>query len=89
MTNHLYLERQIKALANRKRIQILVFLKKRHSATVGEMAVKLRISQQALSRHLSILKSADIIEYRKRGLFVSYRLKLRQSKEVQAILKGL
>lgn len=89
MTNHAYLERQLKALANRRRIQILVFLKKKHSATVGEIARALHISQQALSRHLSILASADIVDYRKRGLFVSYRLQLRQSKEVQAVVKGL
>jgi len=89
MANHLYLERQMKAIASRRRIQILSFLKKKHSATAGEIARALNISRQALSRHLSILKSADIVDYRKRGLFVSYRLQLSQSKEVQAVMRGL
>ncbi len=54
-----------------------------------EIARALKISQQALSRHLSILKSADIVDYRKRGLYVSYRLQLKQSKEVQTVIRGL
>jgi len=79
----------MKALASRRRIQILSFLKKKHNATVSEMARALHVSQQALSRHLNILKSADIVDYRKRGLFVSYRLQIKQSREVQAVMRGL
>lgn len=89
MANHLYLEKQLKALSNRRRIAIIAFLKKKHNASVSEMALALGVSQQALSRHLSILKSADIVDYTRRGNRVSYRLQLSQSKEVQSILKGL
>jgi ArsR family transcriptional regulator, arsenate/arsenite/antimonite-responsive transcriptional repressor len=89
MENLHFLERQLKALANRRRLQILVLLKRKHNATVGEIVNALRMSQQAISSHLRILHDADIIEYHKRGLYVSYRLKLKQSAEVQGIVRNL
>jgi DNA-binding transcriptional ArsR family regulator len=89
MKNELYLVRQLKALANRRRIKILSFLKKKHNATPSELVRMLRISQQSVSRHLKILMAADIVDYRQRGLVVSYRLRLNQSKEVQVVIGGL
>ncbi|MDP7247235.1 MAG: metalloregulator ArsR/SmtB family transcription factor [Candidatus Peribacteraceae bacterium] len=68
------LERTYKAAANRKRLHILVFLKKKHSATVGTIAKTIGLKHQATSKHLQILESAGFLSRRKRGLFVAYRL---------------
>jgi len=80
------LERQCKALANERRLLILKELKRRHTASVGALAKVIHISLKATSKHLAILKAADILESRKRGLTVFYRLSLDQHAPVSQVL---
>ena len=56
------LERILKALANRRRLAILKYLKKTHEATVGEIAGEIKLSFKSTSKHLCVLAGADIIE---------------------------
>lgn len=67
------LEKLFKALANRKRIVILRYLKP-GSATVGEIAKAIKLSIKATSRHLQILSGAGYIISEQRGLYVHYSL---------------
>jgi len=47
------LTRELKALANERRLQILAFIKKEKQPTVGDIAYHLHLSFAATSRHLS------------------------------------
>jgi DNA-binding transcriptional ArsR family regulator len=68
------LERILKALANRRRLAILAYLKRVGEATVGEVAEKIHLSFPSTSRHLAILAAADIVVREQRGLEMWYCL---------------
>ncbi len=67
-------ERLFKALANRRRLTLVHYLKDHRQATVGELAAMLRLSFSATSRHLALLAAVDLVESEQRGLQVYYRL---------------
>jgi DNA-binding transcriptional ArsR family regulator len=62
-----------KALADPTRRQILEDLKP-GELTAGEIVSRFQISAPSISRHLSILRSAGLVEERKDGNRVFYRL---------------
>lgn len=68
------LEKIMKALANRRRLAILQFLKKQKRASVSQVARKIKLSIKSTSKHLSILAAVDIIEREQRSLNVYYSL---------------
>ena len=68
------LERILKALANKRRLAILRFLKEDKEVTVGEIAVAIHLSFKATSKHLGILTNVDILERDQRSIFIFYRL---------------
>lgn len=65
--------RLIAVLANPKRLQILDLLGERER-TVSEMAEELGMAQTTASQHLAIMRKAGVVESRKEGNFVYYRL---------------
>jgi len=67
-------ERVLKALANRRRLGILAYIKKEKEAKVGDIAYEIRLSFRATSKHLGILAAADIVEKEQRGLEMWYRI---------------
>lgn len=66
------LEKIYKALANRRRLAIIRFLKKQREASVGQIAEHLKLSFKSTSRHLALLRSADIVEKEQKGLVAFY-----------------
>ncbi len=68
------IEKQMKALANARRLSILKYLKKRKEATVGSISAEIRLSFKSTSRHLGVLYAADILEKEQRSLEIYYRL---------------
>ena len=68
------LERILKALANRRRLAIILYLKRVKSASVGDIAEAIDLSFKATSKHLSILLHTDILEKEQRSLLVFYKL---------------
>lgn len=56
------IEKTFKALANKKRLEILSFLSKNKSASVGELAEKIKTSVKSTSKHLLALYHADFLE---------------------------
>ncbi len=62
-----------KALADGTRQEILSLLEE-HSYAVGEIVAKFDLSQPTISRHLSVLKEADLVIDQRRGQNVIYRL---------------
>jgi len=68
------LERILKAFANRRRLLIVKFLKKKREASVGDIAGEIKLSFKATSKHLGILLGARILDREQRGLQMYYAL---------------
>lgn len=66
------LEKELKILAEKNRLGILSFLKKKKSAPVGQIADNLSISFKATSKHLLILVKSGILKSQRDGIFIIY-----------------
>lgn len=80
------LEKIYKALANRRRLEIIKLLKQKQEASVGEIADHLRLSFRSTSRHLAILRSSDIIDKDQRGTLVFYSMSNEYHSSVKHLL---
>jgi DNA-binding transcriptional ArsR family regulator len=83
------LERVLKALANRRRLAILKYLKENKEAPVAEIAHEIDLSFKATSKHLSILSAMDIIEKEQRSSQMFYRLSGDQGSAAKYIISLL
>ena len=83
------LERMFKALANKRRLLILSFLKKKKRANVGEISEAIKLSFKSTSRHLGVLASAGILDKEQNSLYVNYSLPDIKSDILKKILEAL
>lgn len=67
------LQQTLKALADPTRREILNLLKGGR-CSAGEISEKFDITAAAISRHLSVLKDADLIRDTREGKFIIYEL---------------
>lgn len=67
-------EKILKALANRRRLKILKYIKEGKKASVTELAGYLKISFKATSKHLAILKNNDLVESEQISASIFYSL---------------
>lgn len=67
------LDRIFEALASQPRREILAYLSEQE-LTAGEIAGRFAMSAPAVSRHLSILETAGLVNSERRGQYVYYRL---------------
>ncbi len=82
------LQATLRALADPTRREILNLLKGgAHSA--GEIAERFPISGAAVSRHLSVLREADLIRDRRDGKFIYYELNASVLEEIMLWIKDL
>ena len=84
------LQHTIKALSDPSRREILELLKAGR-LSAGEIAEKFPVSGAAISKHLSVLKDADLIRDTREGKFIFYELNTSVLEEVMlwlAQLKG-
>ena len=72
--NDKQLEKILKALANKRRLAILKFIKKSGRVSVGETAQAIKLSFKATSKHLMLLGAADILEKEQISLTMLYFL---------------
>ena len=82
------LQNTIKALADPSRREILELLKTGR-LSAGEIAEKFPVSGAAVSKHLSVLKDADLIRDTREGKFIFYELNTSVLEEVMLWLTGL
>ena len=68
------LERLLKALANKRRLEIVRSLKHNKELSVGEIADLIKLSIKATSKHLSVLYNVDIVDKEQRSLQMFYKL---------------
>ena len=67
------LQQTLKALADPTRREILNLLKK-GKLSAGEITDHFQVTAAAISRHLSVLKEADLIEDSREGKYIFYTL---------------
>ena len=82
------IQNTLKALSDPIRREILEQLKSSR-LSAGEIAEKFPVSGAAVSKHLSVLKEADLIRDTKEGKFIFYELNASVLEEVLLWLKGL
>jgi len=63
----------MKALSDRTRVKIIKMLQARELC-VCELQAALELAQPSVSKHLKVLEEAGLVESRKEGLWVNYRL---------------
>ena len=78
----------MKALSDPIRREILDLLKS-GPLSAGEIAEKFPVSGAAVSKHLSVLKDADLIRDSREGKFIYYELNTSVLEEVMLWLKSL
>ena len=67
------LQKTLKALADPIRRDILNLLKN-GPLSAGEIAAKFSVTDASISRHLSVLKDADLIRDDRKGKFIYYEI---------------
>lgn len=65
-------EKILKALANRRRLQIIKYLKDKKLATVTSIAEHLKLSFKSTSKHLAVLFGAGIVDKEQKSLSMFY-----------------
>ena len=78
----------MKALSDPIRREILELLKAGR-LSAGQIAEKFPVSGAAISKHLSVLKDADLIRDAREGKFIFYELNTSVLEEVMLWLAGL
>ena len=82
-------ERVLKALANKRRLLILLFLDTKGASSVGNISEHIHLSFAATSRHLRVLAHADIVESEQVNTTVNYYLPKNRQRILDATLKAL
>ncbi len=82
------IQNTMKALSDPIRRQILELLKSGR-LSAGEISEKFSVSGAAVSKHLSVLKDADLIRDAREGKYIFYELNTSILEEVMLWLTGL
>ena len=82
------MERILKALANRRRLAIIKYLKVNSKASVTDLAEAISLSFRSTSKHLGILGVADILEKEQRSRIMFYELAKGQTEVAKRIACG-
>ncbi len=82
------LQNTLKALADPIRREILSLLKKK-KMSAGEIADQFPVTAASISRHLSILKEADLIRDSREGKFIFYELNTSVLEEIILWMRDL
>ena len=82
------IQNTMKALSDPIRREILEMLRGGR-LSAGEIAEKFPVSGAAVSKHLSVLKDADLIRDAREGKFIFYELNTSVLEEVMLWLTGL
>lgn len=82
------LQTTLKALSDPTRREILNLLKK-EKMSAGDIVDKFSVSGAAVSRHLSVLKEADLIRDERDGKFIYYELNASVLEEIMLWITDL
>lgn len=76
-----------KVLSDQTRLHSLLLIKQEQELCVCELMAALQLSQPKISRHLALLREAELLTTEKRGQWVFYRLARDLDSWVQHILE--
>ena len=65
-----------KAIAEPRRMELLQILREKGELSVGELADKVSVTQQAVSLHLKVLESAGLVQAKRSGTRHLYAVRL-------------
>ncbi|MBQ8762942.1 MAG: winged helix-turn-helix transcriptional regulator [Clostridia bacterium] len=82
------IQNTLKALSDPTRREILNMLKK-GSMSAGEISEQFSVSFAAISRHLSVLKEADLIRDERDGKYIYYELNASVLEEIMLWITDL
>lgn len=82
------MQNTLKALSDKTRRDILTLLKQGRKSA-GEIADAFPVSGAAISRHLSVLKDADLIRDEREGKYIYYELNVSVLEEIMLWMKQL
>lgn len=82
------LQATLRALADPTRREILNLLKGQ-ALSAGEICERFDITGAAISRHLSVLREAELIRDRREGKFIFYELNASVLEEIMLWIKDL
>ncbi len=82
------LQQTMKALADPIRRQILKLLKKGRMSA-GDIVEHFEVTGASVSRHLSVLKDADLIRDSREGKFIYYELNVSVLEEIMLFISDL
>ena len=83
------ISQSLKCLTNEHRLTIVLFLKNRKSASVGDISDHVRISFKATSKHLFYLVKSGILVRHYDGPFVMYSLSANLSELINNLVSIL
>ena len=78
----------MKALSDPVRREVLDMLKKER-LSAGQISEKFEITDAAISRHLSVLKDADLVRDTREGKFIYYELNTSVLEEIMKWISSL
>jgi DNA-binding transcriptional ArsR family regulator len=78
----------LKALAEPRRRELLQILKDEGIQTVGALASRVEVTQQAVSLHLKVLEEAGLVEARREGTKHLYAVRPEGFRPVQEFVAG-
>lgn len=84
-----YITKILKSLSDESRIRILNLLLNTEELCVCDMQKILKISQTKVSRHLSYLKNADLVQDKRIGMWVVYSISNNQDKYISKLIEDL
>jgi DNA-binding transcriptional ArsR family regulator len=79
----------LKLLGNEKRLLVLCFLAARGEMTVGELVDVVKLSQSALSQHLSKLRADGLVTFRRTSQTLHYSVADKRALRVLQVLKEI
>ena len=86
------LSRLFKALSDETRLRLLKILAdqpEEDALCVGALALRLGVTQSAVSQHLAILRAVGLVVDERRGYFVHYRLNRGSLGRLRALAEGV
>jgi len=83
------LARTLKALSEETRLEMIALLLTHEELCVCDFVETLGLTQSKTSRHLRYLHAAGLVDDRREGLWVNYRLSSSLSKEQEQILEAV
>ena len=82
------LQKTLKALSDPIRREILEMLKEGRMSA-GDIVAKFEVTGASISRHLSVLKEADLIRDRREGKFIYYEINTSVLEDIMIFVTGL